>query len=103
MITKEMIQNGFDAGIISIEDSFEGCISLCCRIWDNAFYFAGKEGDLTIEEYFKIHTMDDVINTLYAILKDASSAEEHGLDEGEWNVYSAILHEYYEKTEHEER
>ena len=43
MITREMIQNGFDNGSISIEDEFGGCISLCCRIADNAFYFASME------------------------------------------------------------
>ena len=49
MITREMIQNGFDNGSISIEDEFGGCISLCCRIADNAFYFAGMEDGDSLE------------------------------------------------------
>ena len=66
MITREMIQNGFDNGSISIEDEFGGCISLCCRIADNAFYFAGMEdGDLT--------------------------AEENGLDSTELDYYESVL------------
>ena len=92
MITKEMIKNGFDAGLISIEDSFEGCISLCCRIWDNAFYFAGYEdASLTANQYLESYTMDEIVNMLYDILKDAKSAEENGLDETEWRIYEAIL------------
>ena len=92
MITREMIQNGFRKGYMSIENAFEGCISLCCRIGDNAFYFAGMEdSDLTAKEYLESYTMEEVIDTLYNILKDIESAEENGLDCMELEYYEAIL------------
>ena len=92
MITREMIQNGFDNGSISIEDEFGGCISLCCRIADNAFYFAGMEdGDLTAEEFLKSYTMNEIIDMLYGILKDVESAEENGIDSMELDYYESVL------------
>jgi hypothetical protein len=92
MITREMIQNGFDNGDISIEDAFESCISLCCRIGDAAFYFVGMEDeDLTAEEYLMSYTMDEIVNMLYDILKDVESAEENGLDFIELEYYESIL------------
>lgn len=43
MITREMIRNGFESGTVSIEEEYAGCIGICCKIGDNAFYnLAGK-------------------------------------------------------------
>lgn len=39
MITREMVKNGFELKKISIEIAYVGCIGICCRIYDNAFYF----------------------------------------------------------------
>lgn len=39
MITREMVKNGFELKKISIEIAYVGCIEICCRIYDNAFYF----------------------------------------------------------------
>lgn len=39
MITRKMIKKGFENGIISIENDYAGCMGICCKIWDNAFYF----------------------------------------------------------------
>lgn len=94
MITREMIRYGFDNGTISIEDRFEpaGCVSLCCRIGDGAFYFAGMEDEnLTSEEYLESYTMDEIIDMLYDILKDVKSANENGLDSSELEYYEAVL------------
>lgn len=92
MITRKMIQNGFNNGNISIEDEFGGCVSLCCRIADNAFYFVGMEDeDLTAEEFLKSYTMDEIIDMIYDILKDVESAEENGIDSTELNYYESIL------------
>jgi len=92
MITKEMIRKGFERNIISIENEFGGCINICCKIGDNAFYFVGMEDEnLTVEEYWKSYTMDMTIDMLYEILKDVKSAEDSGLDEGEWKYYKALL------------
>ena len=34
-----MVKNGFELKKISIEIAYVGCIGICCRIYDNAFYF----------------------------------------------------------------
>lgn len=92
MITKEMIKNGLEQKLISIEDEFGGCINICCKIGDNAFCFIGMEDEnLTVEEYWKSYTMDMTIDMLYEILNDVESAEDNGLDEGEWEYYQALL------------
>ena len=54
MITRELVENGFETGIISIEEEYGGCLGICCKIGDNAFYFVGSEDvNLTKEEYWK--------------------------------------------------
>ena len=58
MITREMIRNGFESGTVSIEEEYAGCIGICCRIGDNAFYFLGSEDDdLTKEEYYRANKL----------------------------------------------
>lgn len=92
MITREMIQKGFQTGSISIEDELAGCIGLCCRIEDNAFYFAGMEDeDLTAKEYLESHTTDEIIDMIFNVLKDQKTAEENGIYEEEWLFYKAVL------------
>lgn len=60
MITREMIRNGFESGTVSIEEEYAGCIGICCRIGDNAFYFLGSEDDdLTKEEYWESYTLEE--------------------------------------------
>ena len=92
MITREMIKNGFENNLISIEDEYNGCISLCCRIGDEAFYFVGMEdSDLSTDEYWQSYTLDMTIDMLYDILKDVESAEENGLDSTELYYYESVL------------
>ena len=94
MITREMIRNGFESGTVSIEEEYAGCIGICCRIGDNAFYFLGSEDDdLTKEEYWESYTLDMTIDMIFNILKDVESAEEHGLDEAELDYYTSVLAE----------
>lgn len=89
-MTREMIKNGFSNGVISIEDKYAGCITLCCRIGEYAFYFIG--GDiLTKDEFWKSYTLDEAVDMLYDILKTAKSAEENGLEDGEYGYYVAVL------------
>lgn len=96
MITKEMIKNGFETNIVSIEDDYAGCLGICCRIGDNAFYFVGLEDeDLTKEEYWKLYTLDTTVDMIFEILKDVESAEENGLDEGELAYYEAVLNDFF--------
>ena len=92
VITREMIKNGFENCVISIDNDCYGCVGICCRIGDNAFYFVGNEDeDLTIEEYWKSYTLDMTIDMIYEILKNVESAEDNGLGDGEWEYYRAIL------------
>lgn len=94
MITREMIKKGFENGIMSIEDDYAGCLGICCKIGDNAFYFVGLEDcDLTKEEYWKSYTLDMTIDMIFNILKDVESAEENGLDCVELAYYELVLKE----------
>lgn len=92
MITKEMIEKGFKNNLISLEDEFGGCTSLCCRIGDNAFYFAGyADSELIVDEYKKQYTTSEIIDFIYDILKDKETAKENGLDEWEIEFYELLL------------
>lgn len=92
MITREMIKEGLENGLISVENEYGGCVSLCCRIGKESFYFMGNEGEeLTVEEYWKSYTLDMTTDMLYSILKDVKSAEENGLDVAELGYYEAVL------------
>ena len=92
MITRDMIKNGFENGIISIEDDYAGCIGICCKIGDNAFYFLGSEDDnITKDEYWKSYTLNMTIDMIFDILKDSESAERHGLDDWKIGYYESVL------------
>lgn len=92
MITKEMIKKGFENGIISIENDYAGCMGICCKIGDNAFYFLGSKDDsITKEEYWKSYTLDMTIDMVFDILKSAKMAEENGLDDWEIGYYESVL------------
>lgn len=92
MITRDMIKNGFENGIISIEDDYAGCIGICCKIGEMAFYFLGSEDEnITKEEYWKSYTLDMTINMIFDILKDSESAERNGLDDWEIGYYELVL------------
>lgn len=103
MITREMIENGFKTGRISIEEEYGGCMGICCKIGDMAFYFVGSEdSNLTKEEYWNSYTLDMTINMIYDTLKNEKSAEENGLDEWELGYYESILNDN-EKFNHQEQ
>ena len=50
-----------------------------------------EDENLTVEGYWKSYTVDMTIDMLYEILKDIESAENNGLDEGEWEYYKVLL------------
>ena len=93
MITRKMIENGFKNGKITIEDSYGGCLGICCKIGDNAFYFVRSDDNLTKEEYWKAYTLEMTVDMIFNSLKDTQSAEENGLDEWEWYYYRDELTE----------
>jgi hypothetical protein len=91
MITREMIEKGFQQGVITLEnESDNGCVSLCCQIGRNAFYFT-DEDIMTAEEYLKANPLSSIINSIFEILKDDESAEEHCIDETERMYYEWVL------------
>lgn len=92
MITREMIENGFKTGRISIENEYAGCMEICCRIGDNAFYFLDSEYMvLSKEEFWKLYTLDETVDMIFDIIKNVESAEENGIDCNEWSYYEAVL------------
>lgn len=92
MITREMISNGFKNKVISIEDDYAGCLGICCKIGDIAFYFLGSEDEnLTKVEYWKAYTLDMTIDMIFDILKDFESAKKTGLDDFEISYYESVL------------
>lgn len=92
MITREMISNGFKNKVISIEDDYAGCLGICCKIGDIAFYFLGSEDEnITKEEYWKSYTLDMTIDMIFDILKDFESAKKTGLNDFEISYYESIL------------
>lgn len=92
MITKAAIKNGFEKGVISIEDDYAGCLGACCRIEDNAFYFIETgDADLTKEEYWKSYTLNMTINMIFNVLKSVEAAEENGIDHAELAYYESVL------------
>lgn len=92
MITREMISNGFKNKVISIEDDYAGCLGICCKIGEMAFYFLGSEDEnLTKVEYWKAYTLDMTIDMIFDILKDSESAKRNGLDDFEISYYESVL------------
>lgn len=92
MITRDMISNGFKNKVISIEDDYAGCLGICCKIGDIAFYFLGSEdGNITKDEYWKSYTLDMTIDMIFDILKDFESAKKTGLDDFEISYYESVL------------
>ena len=92
MITKEMISNGLKNGLISIEDSYGGCLGICCKIGDMSFYFAGWKGtNLLLDEYWEFYTQEETVDMIYNVLKDSNAAELNGLDDWEFSYYESIL------------
>lgn len=97
-ITKETIEAGLDSGVIDINMYDEyGCMGLHCRIGDNGFYFGGVDiSDMTMDEFNNAFSQDEVVDMLYECLKSENAAEEHGLDEGEYELYHTILDGMYD-------
>lgn len=92
MITKEMIRNGFKKNLISLENEYNGCIGLCCRIGNEAFYFVkGDDCYLTVEKYKRKYTKGEIIDFIHDAIKDIESAEAFGLDCEEVEYYKMVL------------
>lgn len=93
-ITREMIKNGFENGIISIENDYGGCISICCKIGILAFYFQltdFSDEELNIDEYKKKYSLDEIVENIYQTICDEKTARENGIYSDEWNYYKEEL------------
>lgn len=90
-ITKETIKNGFDSGTILIKEGHMGCLGICCKIGDYAFYFAGIDDAFTIEEYWENYSLDMTVDMIFNILKSKQAAEENGIFAIEYHYYVDVL------------
>lgn len=88
MITKEMIKQGIDQGIIKFiidPNMDEGTV---CRIGEGWFYFGGVVAEaMNPEEYLKEVPINDIVDEIYKALKDNST----GVFEGQRKYYEAYL------------
>ena len=91
-LTKKEIENGFKTYLININDSVYGCIGICCQIGENAFYFLDSEEDsLSISNYWEIYSLEETVDMIWKILKNETTAEEHGIYDFEYEYYVDVL------------
>lgn len=106
MITKEMIKQGIDQGVIKfiIDPNIdEGTV---CRIGEGWFYFGGVTAEgMNPEEYLKEVSVNDIVDEIYRVLKDNSGR----MLKSERKYYEAYLvetlnlkHTIYAVVEHYE-
>lgn len=98
-ITKETIETGLNSGFIYINTDDEyGCMGLHCRIGAKGFYFGGNIdiSNMTMNEFNKAFSQDEVVDMLYECLKSKNVAKEHGLEEWEYEWYRTILEDMYD-------
>lgn len=92
ILTKKEIENGFKTYLININDSVYGCIGICCQIGENAFYFLDSEEDsLSISNYWEIYSLEETVDMIWKILKNETTAEEHGIYDFEYEYYVDVL------------
>ena len=98
-ITRETIETGLNSGFIDINTHDEyGCMGLHCRIGCKGFYFGGNIdiSNMTMDEFNKSFSQDEVVDMLYECLKSENAAEEHGIQEWEYEFYRTILDDMYD-------
>ena len=86
ILTKKEIENGFKTYLININDSVYGCIGICCQIGENAFYFLDSE-----EDSLSIYSLEETVDMIWKILKNETTAEEHGIYDFEYEYYVDVL------------
>lgn len=99
VVSKEVIADAIKKGVIEFNDNDEyGCMGLHCRIGGNGFYFGGNIdiSNMTMDEFNKAFSQDEVVDMLYECLKSENAAEEHGLEEWEYELYRTILEDMYD-------
>ena len=73
-------------------------MGLHCTIGAKGFYFGGNTdiSNMTMDEFNKSFSQDEVVDMLYECLKSENAAEEHGLEEWEYELYRTILDDMYD-------
>ena len=93
MITKSMVGQGYDKGVVKLNISPHND-GIVCRIGDYWFYFGGltaEEYD-DVEKYKKDIPRDTIIDEIFEVLNDFDFRHtEEFMDE--YNYYEAILKE----------
>ncbi len=98
VVSKEVIADAIEKGVVEFNDNDEyGCMGLHCKIGCNGFYFGGNDiPSMTMDEFNKVFSKDDVVDMLYECLRSENAAEEAGLDECEYELYRTILEDMYD-------
>ena len=103
MITKAMVERGYDAEIIRIVNSPLGDGAVCA-IGDNWFYFGGitAEECRTAVEYIKMVPRKDIVCEIFEVLEDFR--KDRNVFEDEYRYYEYYLEEngIHDQYEHEE-
>lgn len=91
MITLDMIEKGYDKGIVTVVGSphEDGAV---CRIGKYWFYFGGQTAEeSTAEEYRKCVPREDIVNEIFTVLDDLKDDPDF-LDE--YLYYESFLREH---------
>ena len=91
-ITKKMVKEGYDKGIIKlvVNNDADGVV---CQIGDNWFYFGGLEAEVytDVKQYVEDMSKDEIIRDIYEALQDFEDLEDFY---DEYLYYYSILVEH---------
>lgn len=94
IITKDMLLKGLQNGTVVLQDGVDNISGLACRIGNNAFFFAGTEGEkVNAKTWQKQHTLKETAQWLYDVLKTQDTALANGLTKDKYADYVTILSE----------
>ena len=93
MITKEMIKQGYEKGIVKLETDPNLESGTVCKIGDNWFYFYGKlAADLDPEQYKKTVSKEDIVLKIFETLNEWYESGDETFED-EYAYYECILKE----------
>lgn len=91
-ITKDILLKGLQNGTVTLQNGVGDISGLACRIGNNAFFFAGTEGDkVSARTWKKQHTLEETAQWLHDVLRTQDTALDNGLEKDEYAEYLAIL------------
>lgn len=91
MITYDMIEKGYDQGIIKLVKSYFQ--ETACQIGDFIFYFAGElANQLTPEQMKEYFTKRQIVDCIFSTLEDFRN-DDTGYFEDEYAYYESYLKE----------